>query len=61
MLYCRMQGTTVMGCIGLCHENPNYWPDPERFNPDRFLNSEGKFVPQKEGFLPFSIGKLLKT
>ena len=51
------QGTVVMGHVGLCHIDPNYWDEPEEFRPERFLNESGKFRIPKEGFLPFGTGE----
>ncbi|XP_045622742.1 cytochrome P450 2L1 isoform X1 [Procambarus clarkii] len=55
--YLLPKGTTFLGCSVICHEDPNYWQDPKQFNPDRFLDNDGKFVSQKEGFFPFGIGR----
>ena len=51
------KNTNVMASISYIHYDPDIWPDPERFDPDRFLDGSGKFVPPKSGFLPFSVGK----
>jgi len=33
------------------HRHPDYWPDPERFDPSRFLSNPGHFA-----YLPFATG-----
>lgn len=33
----------------------NEWEAPDTFNPEHFLDAEGKFV-RREAFLPFSAG-----
>lgn len=33
----------------------NEWETPETFNPEHFLDAEGKFV-KREAFVPFSAG-----
>lgn len=32
------------------------WPEPEKFNPFRFLDEAGRYV-KPEGFIPFQSGK----
>ncbi|XP_045615902.1 cytochrome P450 2L1 [Procambarus clarkii] len=51
------KGSWVFGLTLSCHEDPKYWEKPEQFNIDRFLDAEGNFAPQKEGFLPFGVGR----
>ncbi|KAL7632918.1 UNVERIFIED_CONTAM: hypothetical protein RMT77_016745 [Armadillidium vulgare] len=41
----------------MCHHDPDYWEDPKVFKPERFITPEGKLDINKEGFLPFSIGR----
>ncbi|EFA81145.1 cytochrome P450 family protein [Heterostelium album PN500] len=36
------------------HHNPKYWPNPEQFNPDRFLEPEN--VNNHETWIPFGVG-----
>lgn len=41
------------------HHDLNLWVDPEKFNPDRFLDRSGPTpkVIKPEAFIPFSVGK----
>jgi len=45
-------GDVLMGCIQAVHERPDLYPDPQRFDPQRFLNNT--FAPSE--FLPFGGG-----
>jgi cytochrome P450 family 110 len=45
-------GTLVAGCIYLAHRRKEAFPDPEQFNPDRFLDQH--YSPYE--FLPFGGG-----
>jgi cytochrome P450 family 110 len=45
-------GVTIAPCIYLVHRRPELWPNPEQFNPDRFL--EARQSPYT--FLPFGGG-----
>nr|XP_053655244.1 cytochrome P450 2L1-like [Cherax quadricarinatus] len=51
------KGTVVASAAAAIHHDPRYWDHPDEFQPERWLDSEGKFVSKKEGFLPFGIGK----
>jgi cytochrome P450 len=55
--YLFPKDTNVMANISYIHYNPELWPDPEKFDPTRFLDDSGHFVPPKIGYLPFSVGK----
>jgi len=48
-------GSRVITSIFGIHHNSNYWSDPFKFNPDRFLNNEKEY--RKKGvFIPFGAG-----
>ncbi|QOV40729.1 cytochrome P450 [Streptomyces ferrugineus] len=48
-------GTDILVCPYLTHRDPELWPDPERFDPRRFLTPNGR--PSHTGaYLPFGIG-----
>jgi len=37
------------------HNDPKAWPNPEKFNPYRHIDQDGKFVPSSK-IIPFSVG-----
>ncbi|XP_052674496.1 steroid 17-alpha-hydroxylase/17,20 lyase-like [Crassostrea angulata] len=40
------------------HRDPKYWKDPEKFDPLRYLDEDGKMDPTKlDSWLPFSAGR----
>ncbi|XP_016840435.1 cytochrome P450 4C1 isoform X2 [Nasonia vitripennis] len=47
-------GTTVLINSYLLHRDPRYFPEPERFKPERFLPGASK--PPSFAFIPFSAG-----
>lgn len=53
------KGTFVALNLDRLHHDEREWPEPDKFKPERFLNSEGKFVGWNKvhGFIPFSIGR----
>uniref|UniRef100_A0A8I3MLR0 Cytochrome P450 n=2 Tax=Canis lupus TaxID=9612 RepID=A0A8I3MLR0_CANLF len=54
--YTLPQGTEVFPLLGSVLHDPEIFDEPEEFNPDRFLDADGRFQKQ-EAFLPFSLGK----
>lgn len=50
------RGTMVMPLQWAVHMSPEYWSRPEVFDPERFLDEEGKFF-RPEAFMPFQTGK----
>jgi methyl farnesoate epoxidase/farnesoate epoxidase len=39
------------------HHDKEYWGDPEKFRPERFLDDSGKKLIKHEALIPFSTGK----
>ena len=51
-------GVNVMANLGYILHDPTVWENPQTFQPERFLNSEGKFENAfAKHFVPFSVGK----
>ncbi|XP_055683640.1 cytochrome P450 18a1 [Lutzomyia longipalpis] len=49
-------GAHVVPLINSVHMDPTLWENPEEFNPNRFINAEGK-VQRPEYFMPFGVGR----
>ena len=51
--------TNVVININEIHYDPREWPEPNEFKPERFLDSDGKFVgwTTKHAFMPFGLGR----
>jgi cytochrome P450 family 135 len=47
------KGWTLMPCIYLIHNDPDIYPEPDRFLPERFLRADG---PSTRVWLPFGAG-----
>ncbi|XP_066290017.1 cytochrome P450 2U1-like [Branchiostoma lanceolatum] len=51
------KGKQVLPNLYSLHMDPAYWPDPDRFDPERFLDAEGNVIKKPESFLPFGGGR----
>ncbi|CAG0919147.1 unnamed protein product [Notodromas monacha] len=51
-------GAWIVSNINACHRDPKYWPNPEKFDPTRFLDESGESLKKHiPSFLPFGAGK----
>ncbi|MFZ2407284.1 MAG: cytochrome P450 [Methylobacter sp.] len=51
--YSLKQGGLAIFSIYNIHHHPDFWPQPERFDPERFLNGENR----RFSFMPFGTGE----
>ena len=49
-------GTLIIPLLYSVSYDPKYWTEPEKFNPDRFLNKDGHLI-KNDAFIPFSVGE----
>nr|AKH03504.1 cytochrome P450 3037B1 [Paracyclopina nana] len=49
--------TLVFSVLYHILRDPDYWPDPNAFKPERFLTPDGSQVIKEERFIPFGVGK----
>jgi cytochrome P450 family 33 len=50
------KGTAVMPLISVVHLDDRIFPDPQRFDPTRFLDDNGQ-LKKVDQLIPFSVGK----
>ena len=56
------KGTILHSPAHYLHFNREIWgSDADQFNPNRFIDSFGKFSQMKDGFLPFGLGISIET
>ncbi|XP_055355555.1 cytochrome P450 2U1-like [Paramacrobiotus metropolitanus] len=48
--------TVIYPNLYSAHMDPKFFPNPEKFDPDRFLDANGN-IKKLEGYMPFSVGK----
>jgi len=49
------KNTQVIANLWQVHNDPRFWPDPDRFDPGRHLGEDGNFIKSSK-VIPFSIG-----
>ncbi|KAK8750012.1 hypothetical protein OTU49_015182, partial [Cherax quadricarinatus] len=54
--YTIPKGATVIPLLYACHMDSQLWEDPQRFDPTRFIDAEGR-VKKPEQFIPFGVGR----
>ncbi len=55
-------GSLVVGSQWVLHRDPRFWPEPDRFRPDRWLDGSGRFDESAPGqprgaWFPFGLGQ----
>jgi len=56
MSYTFPPGSNFMANISFIMNDPKHFVDPDQFNPERFINEDGRYL-KSERVVPFSIGK----
>ena len=51
------KGTLFCGNFMSTHFDQEYWKEPYKFKPERFLDEHGKILTETPNFFPFSTGK----
>lgn len=51
------KGSFVFPASICCHHDSQHWEQPDQFRLEHFLDEQGNFASQKEGFLPFGTGR----
>ena len=49
--------TMVLVNMWAIHRDPDFWSEPLRFKPDRFIDDDGKLDHKPTSYLPFSTGR----
>ena len=53
------KGTSVLANLHACHRDPEHWTHPDQFYPEHFLDEQGEYIKDKEGFVPYGTGETL--
>lgn len=55
--YCIPKGASVYPSLYTTHYDPEIFPEPEKFQPERFLSQDGKTVQKNNSLIPFCVGR----
>ena len=55
--YIIPKGTTIYPSLYTMHYDPEVFPEPEKFRPERFLSQDLKSVLKVDSLIPFSVGR----
>jgi len=55
--YTLPANTLVMANFSACHRSPQFWKQPDRFNPENFLDADGGLISSMDGFMPYGLGQ----
>ena len=55
--YFIRKGTSIYPSIYTVHYDPEIFPEPEKFQPERFLSEDGKCFMKNDSVIPFSVGR----
>lgn len=61
MGYTVPKGTFIVTALNACMHDPKAFDSPEKFYPERFLDSNGKLSLKKDVSLPFGAGQFLEA
>jgi cytochrome P450 len=54
----RLPKYTLLGAsMSVIHRDPRWWPEPDRYDPDRFVDRQQMQARPKLAFMPFSSGQ----
>ena len=51
------KGSFVFPNFHHVHHDPTYWEKPNELYPEHWLDTNGNFIPKREGFIAFGVGK----
>ena len=56
-LFVHYRSAWITGCLYTVHKDPKIFPNPEKFDPERFIDENGKLI-NASLVIPFGIGEI---